>query len=252
LQAKDGDYATQKTYHVNSPRRRERRSCMMISHNAETDRIPVLRQQIRQYLAEPCFSNGLTREAPLFDGCILWKCRTQTPIAGCGSAAKELAALLTHWALCGKLAKPQRNTKSLYATDTGCVMLSFEFFEASDLLVAVSFPIDVKAVAEVCKAFVPRLSVHLSDEKACEKAVDGVQIMRLGMLFDLIAAARDELLPINHRAEALAAIFGISDDVPELTKLASPSDPSALVPLLCSLLETASKSCEGSNLYEKV
>lgn len=216
-----------------------------------SERILLLRQQIRQYLCEPSFSDGVTVGNPLFDACILWKYRTRTALAGCGSAA-ELSAYLARLALQGRLPRPQQNAKHLFETDEGCVLLSFELWETTGLPIAVSFPIDAKAAAEVCKAFVPRLSVWLSTDKNREKPIDGVQIMRLGMLFDLIAAARDTLLPPSHRAEALAAIFGLTREQIDYSELCPPSDPAALVPLLCRLLETASNHCKGSNCYEKV
>lgn len=217
-----------------------------------SERILLLRQQIRQYLCEPSFSDGITAGRPLFDACILWEYRTRTMLAGSGASAAKLSGFLGQLALQGKLPRPQQNAKHLLETDGGCVLLSYELWESSGVPVAVSFPIDAKAAAEVCKAFVPRLSVHLSTDQRHEKRTDGGQIMRLGMLFDLIAAARDTLLPPIHRAEALAAIFGLTREQFDLSAQFPPSEPSALVPLLCRLLETASNYCKGSNCYEKV
>lgn len=216
-----------------------------------TARAEQLRQQIQGYLREPSAA-AVPAAQPLFDACVLWDVHSASPIASCGNASASLVAFLEQKTRKRELPKPRQNATVFFESDTGCVFLSHELWERTGLLFAMSLPIASSAAAAAYRAFAKGQTVHVLGAQSSEKVTDGEQIMRLAALFDLIFATRDRLLPNALRAEALAAIFGLTSEQFSAKEIPPLSETGALVALIRSLMEASQNKIKGSELYEKV
>ena len=223
---------------------------MSSSSTNHTDRLLRLRQQIQGYLREPTAEKATT--SPLFDACILWDPRKETPLASCGRSARTLAQILAQKARSRELPRPTRNAKIFFESETGCVFLSYELWEMTGLIFAMSLPIAANAAVSTCRLFESGKNARVLGAQAAEKRTDEAQIMRLAALFDLIEATRDKQFPQELRAEALAAIFVLSEKNVDQKAIPSSAEANALVDLLCRLMQTATMQEKEGDLVEKI
>lgn len=223
---------------------------MSISFSNHTDRLLQLRQQIQGYLREPTAEKATT--SPLFDACILWDPRREAPIASCGKSANALARILAQKARSRELPRPSRNATLFFESETGCVFLSYELWEIAGLIFAMSLPISANAAVSTYRLFESGKKARLLGQKTAEKRTDDVQIMRLAALFDLIEATRDKQFPQELRAEALAAIFGLSEKHVDQKAIPSSAKADAIVNLLCRLMQAATMQEKEGDLVEKI